>query len=628
MYRAVIGIFAVVGAFLLFSSVTDARNIIGFSNTLSDSAPAEGSNHTFRFELITAVGGGGYLEFDWPSGFELNSDPSAFNVRNVEMLVDGALRTASTTASLGVDQVDIIRGDGGQVRYTLAPDGALSAGSDIEFRVGDHTTNSIDPFLTFSTSTGTTTNPGDEESILNTTATGTQQIDLRIYDGATEVADAGFLVSIIENVGIAPIDTTEEIPPFRFNGQPTTTVSGTTPNVEISLETDEFAFCRYSTTPGVDYASMTNLFSNSGLVFHSTVVGVTPDSIASFYVRCIDDEGNFNIDDYLITFQVDQVPTGSANTDGDTAGDGTGSGDDGTGSGDGGGGTSGSSDGEEPETGTDSGSGGSGGGGGGGSGGSSGSRGGGGFESSDGPFRSGDGRVVITGLAFPGANVTFLVDGNRVDSVRASNDGSYEVTIDDIARSAYTFGVSAEGDDGVASSPFSTSFTVTGARTTALSNINVPPSIAVSPDPVDPGQTLTLSGYALADATITIQNSQLNSSNVNTIETTSDSDGRWSTTVNTSSFINGTYQVRARAEQTDGDETTFSDYTFFGVGQEADVPLNTDLNRDGRVNLTDFSILLFWWNSNGGDSDPPADINRDGSVSLTDFSILLFNWTG
>lgn len=628
MRRVVGGFCMVVGVFLALSSVTDARNIIEYSDTISDSAPDEVSNHTFRFQLITSVGGNSYLEFDWPTGFELNTTPVDFDVRNVELLVDGSPRVASTTASVGVDQVDITRGDGGRIRYTLAPDGSISAGSDIEFRVGNQTSGAIQPFLTFSTSTGTTTDPGDPEPIRNPNATGTQEIDLRVIDSAVEVADAGFLITMIEKVGIAPIDTTEEIPPFRFNGQPTSTVSGTTPNVEISLETDEFAFCRYSTTPGVAFNAMSDQFTNSGLIFHSTVVPVTPNSIATFYVRCIDDEDNFNIDDFVITFTVDEIPTGTSNTEGNTDGDGTGSGDSGTGDGDGGGGTTGASDGEEPEAGGDTGTGGSGGGGGGGSGGSSGSRGGGGFESRDGPFRSGDGRVVITGLAFPDSEVTFLVDGTRVDSVRAEDDGSYEVTIDEIARGAYTFGVSAEGDDGVMSSPFSTSFTVTGARTTALSNINVPPSIEVSPDPVNPGETLTLSGYAIANAEITIENGRLDAPSVNTIQTTSDNDGRWTTTVNTSSFTNGTYQVRARAEQPDGDETAFSDYSFYGVGQEADVPLNTDLNRDGSVNLTDFSILLFWWDSNGGDSDPPADINRDGRVSLTDFSILLFNWTG
>ncbi len=120
------------------------------------------------------------------------------------------------------------------------------------------------------------------------------------------------------------------------------------------------------------------------------------------------------------------------------------------------------------------------------------------------------------------------------------------------------------------------------------------------------------------------------SQSLKTFTTTSNGDGEWTLNIDTSLFSSGTYKIRAKAEQLDGlgIETNFSDYTFYGVGQDADVPLNADLNRDGSVNLTDFSILLFWWGGDGGDSDPPADINQDGSVSLTDFSIMLFQWTG
>jgi hypothetical protein len=149
----------------------------------------------------------------------------------------------------------------------------------------------------------------------------------------------------------------------------------------------------------------------------------------------------------------------------------------------------------------------------------------------------------------------------------------------------------------------------------------------VTPDPVQPGTTVTFSGYALPNSEVALENGKLNTKGT-TLTTTADGSGRWSTSVNTNNFTTGTYQVRAKSTQTSGASTNFSQFTFYGVGQEADVPLNADLNRDGRVNLTDFSILLFWWNSNGGASDPPADINRDGRVTLTDFSILLFNWTG
>jgi hypothetical protein len=52
--------------------------------------------------------------------------------------------------------------------------------------------------------------------------------------------------------------------------------------------------------------------------------------------------------------------------------------------------------------------------------------------------------------------------------------------------------------------------------------------------------------------------------------------------------------------------------------------VSPDINRDGKVNIIDFSMLLFYW----GTSEVTADFNRDGKVDLTDFSIMLFAWTG
>ncbi len=155
------------------------------------------------------------------------------------------------------------------------------------------------------------------------------------------------------------------------------------------------------------------------------------------------------------------------------------------------------------------------------------------------------------------------------------------------------------------------------------------PSLKVSPDPVDPGATLVVTGYAIPDATITIENQNDKSSvSLKSFTATSDSNGAWSITVDTLGFTKGTYKARAKAKQEAGVSTNFSGYTYYGVGEAATVPRTSDLNSDKKVNLTDFSILLFWWGSDGGASNPPADINRDGKVSLTDFSIMIFNWTG
>lgn len=635
LYKQCVGllIIAIVPLVLFFIStlvMAGATNIISYSDTLSDSAPDAYSNHTLAFTLNVALSPGAVIELTPPGGFSITSATTTFTERNVELLVNGIPRVSDAGPTMpGTDAVEIDRGSPGLIRYTLAPDLGVAKGSRLEFRVGNHTTESFGITYEYSTTTGTTTLPADIEPIQNSADLGRHDVRLEIYDGGY-VAGADFIIFLNQKVEVPNSDTTEEDPPERFNGAPTSTVSGTTLSVEISFQTNEFAVCKFASVPDVPFNLMPFTFTNTGKVFHSHVVPIVPNSFNQFFARCIDDEGNVNLDDFVIEFAVNQMPTGSANTEGAISGDGTGTGNAGTGDGSGSGGTTGQSSGEEPFLGGSQGTGGAGGGGGGGRGDSSGSTAGGGFESEDAPYRSGDARVIISGYAYPNSRVGILVDGNFFDTTSANSAGVYSVVLDQIARGVYTFGVYGEGPDGVRSSTFSTSFTVTGARTSALSNINVAPSIAVSPNPVNPGQTLNVSGYALPNAIVTIENGPTKGS-ASTLSVTSDARGRWATTVNTDRFSVGTYQIRARSEQEaekGGVKTNFSNYTFYGVGKAADVPQQADLNRDGKVNLIDFSILLFWWNTDGGDSEPPADINRDNKVNLTDFSILLFNWTG
>ncbi len=614
--------------FAVFPFQSSALNIHSYKDTISDSRPSNYANHTLEFELQTDVSAGGYIEIQPATGFEIIAT-STFAERNVEMYVDGVLRAASSTLDTNVDEVVITTGSPGLIRYNLNPTTGIPSGSDVEIRIGNHTSSAIEGSVSYSTTTGTTTIPSDVEPIKNNSVAGTYRFAVTV-GGGIEPAYAQFNIAVIDAVGVGPVDTTEDVPPFRFNGAPTGEISGTVLNVELSLETDELAVCRMSQTAGVEYHDMNDVFSSTGLLMHSEDKAVATGTTNTYYVRCIDDEGNFNTDDYEITFISLPPPEGTPNTEGDTEGGGTGSGNEGTGSGESGSG-GGSNSGGSGSGGSSSGSGGSGGGSGGSSGEDDEDESGGGFESSDGPYRSGDAEVIIRGYAFPGSTVYVLVDGNAAESTRAGNDGSYSVTLEEIARGVYTFGVYAIGGDKVKSSTFSTSFTVTGGRTSNLSNINIMPSLKAEPDPVTPGQTLTLSGYSIPNAEITVENqNEKSTASRKTYTTTSNGSGQWSLTVDTGGFSAGTYKARAKAKQLSGLglETNFSGYTFYGVGQDADVPLSADLNTDGKVNLTDFSILLFWWGGSGGDSNPPADINRDGTVSLTDFSIMLFNWTG
>lgn len=590
-----------------------ASSISQYSDTISDSAPSEISNHTVQFTTTVAIPAGGYVRFI-PEAGDFTIPAANFDSDNVELLVSTGsgyvLRSSSSTVSATDDGVTITTGTSGQVEVTLNSTTGIPAGASVQMLIGNQT------------SLATTTDVG----LTNPSATGTYQY--LIETGGGTPSSVGGLIAIIDSVYLPDVDTTETVPPGRYNGAPSGTLSGTSLSVEVSLNTDEFARCRYSTASGTAYFSMTNEFSGTSFrTVHTADVAVATSSSYTFYIRCIDDEGNFNIDDFSISFSIPEYPDGVPGSDGTEEGEGAGTGE---GDGEADPGVGDPSGGDDTSGGTSGGGGG--GGGGGGSGVSSGgSDGGGGFEGADRPYQSGDGRVIVNGFAFPRSSVVILIDGAIAERVTADGTGDFTATIDAIASGPYTFGVYAIDANGVRSSTFSTTFSVTGSRGSTLSNINVMPSVSVSPDPVDPGDTLTVSGYSVPNAIVTIENQNDKSSiSLKTFTTTSDSRGEWSLEIDTNGFTTGTYKVRAKAKQEADDlvSTSYSDFTYYGVGEQAAVPQSSDLNRDGSVNLIDFSILLFWWNTDGGTSNPPADINQDGNVSLTDFSIMIFNWTG
>ena len=81
-----------------------------------------------------------------------------------------------------------------------------------------------------------------------------------------------------------------------------------------------------------------------------------------------------------------------------------------------------------------------------------------------------------------------------------------------------------------------------------------------------------------------------------------------------------------------GEVSSYGSSVAFSVGdtdiarQSAANPGKSDVNGDGKVDLVDFSVLVYWYHR----SNPPAtmDLNGDGVVDLKDFSIMAFHWSG
>ena len=238
----------------------------------------------------------------------------------------------------------------------------------------------------------------------------------------------------------------------------------------------------------------------------------------------------------------------------------------------------------------------------------------------------GDTIINVIGRAYPSRTINFLLDTDSVGSVRSDGDGDFEFAIDASPGTA-TLGIWANDRDNIRSITLNNTFDVTQGAITNLNGVILPPTISLVSQNVDPGDVIVVSGQSVPNSTVELH---INASEL--VETTrSDGAGDWRIDFNTGRIAISEHILRARTITGSPPLTTESSFSnslqlFVGVDGQASQP--SDLNRDGSINLIDFSILIFWWQTNGGSSDPPADINGNGTVSLEDFSILLFNWTG
>jgi len=587
---------------------------------ISTSAPGAAVDQEITFRLTQPIPAGGAIIIDF-EGDGVTVPGFGFNYLDLDVafsVVPGGPYTERPLAPIstaGTDGVTVAAGVGGSVRIDLNTSVGIPANSEVRVRMG---TNAV---------YGGT---GDTPMVLSA-ATGSYPVIITTYDASDIEIDYGqtrFVV--VSPVTAGPIDTTDEDPPIILVAEPTGILQVGTRGVQMYLETNELAACRYATS-SMSFASMPYQFmgtsSESIYFWHfADVTGLEDDTTYTYYVRCQDFRFNEIDPDYILEFTVG-IPPGSATTTSTSTSPGSGgevtnpvasstcTGDNCVGTGTGsGGGPSGSGSGNGPIGGDGAGSG----------------SGGTGSGTGDGdklPLAD----VRISGWAYPGSTVSFLRDGAVVDTTLVSSDAVFEQTTRDLDRGSYTFSVYAVDSAGTRSATFSTTLWLQASTLNTLSNIMLPPTVTTVENSVDPGTPIDVTGYSMPDASVTTwlrpRLAEVSTSDI-VSTTTAAGDGTWSLTIPTTGLPQGTYELVAQAMMDDGTvESDKSARKTIGVGvevgDESCVSIG-DLNCDGSVNLVDFSILLFNWNTTGA----VADINGDGTVSLPDFSIMLYNWTG
>lgn len=253
-------------------------------------------------------------------------------------------------------------------------------------------------------------------------------------------------------------------------------------------------------------------------------------------------------------------------------------------------------------------------------------------------------RVIFEGEAYPNALITILKDGQFLTTVKADSKADFRIEIKDLTSGNYTFGLWAEDKSGLRSPTFTITFFVAPGVTTTVSGILLPPTISLSKTEIVKGEGLSISGSTAPSARVEVSiYSESTKKEIFNDSAIADSGGAWYYLFNTKNLKEGVYSVRAKSITDEGLISAFSKVLSFEVflvippkppvPPEKPVPPvppvagvcpGADLNKDGRVNFIDFSILLYWW----GRSNDCADQSGDGVVDLIDFSIMMYWWTG
>jgi hypothetical protein len=228
-------------------------------------------------------------------------------------------------------------------------------------------------------------------------------------------------------------------------------------------------------------------------------------------------------------------------------------------------------------------------------------------------------KVVFKGQAYPFANITIMKSGSTVASFRADGDGFFEKQITGVPSETQIFSIFAEDTKGIISVTLSFTIPILEGRITTISGIFIPPTIKIEPIQVEQGQKINASGQSFPESEI---NLVINPKNI-LKNTKATSGGGWAYSLDTAGLEEGEYEIQAKAIDGNGKQSAFSQALYFTVLKSR--CRGADLNFDGKVDLVDFSILLYFWNQKTP-ANRCADINGDGIVNIIDFSIMMYWW--
>jgi len=234
-------------------------------------------------------------------------------------------------------------------------------------------------------------------------------------------------------------------------------------------------------------------------------------------------------------------------------------------------------------------------------------------------------KVIITGKSYPNTDVHVLVDGKVIGIVKADSKADFYFESTAITPGLVSFGLWSEDLSSIKSTLLTLTLRVITGAITTISGAYISPTIDIEKKSVKKGELVKMFGQTVptSDVHVYVHSEEETVTKTNSLE-----NGQWIINFDTKDLDENFHTAKALFQtKISGNDVKsgFSRAISFYVGEkEGEDQLTGDLNGDKRVNLTDFSILLFNWNK----LNPKADLNKNGKVDLPDFSIMMFYWTG
>ena len=233
--------------------------------------------------------------------------------------------------------------------------------------------------------------------------------------------------------------------------------------------------------------------------------------------------------------------------------------------------------------------------------------------------------ATFSGRAYPGSTIELLrrsADNDFVkigaENTEITYEGNFTITHTGLSDDDFFFALRATDQDGRQTGIVSFIVDLGTGNQLSVTDILMPPTVGLTATAVTQGEQLVVTGYGSLNNTIELQIDE-------TLFVTLPIDryGVYFLATTTDQFALGTHYVQARQVDRTGPTSSFSFPQAFQISQLKNP--QADFNRDGKIDISDWSILLYRWGSSDQSLRNQIDLDGNGVVDIADLSIFLKN---